>query len=72
MSFPCEASDLSVGFRRFACATVSALDNTGAVVSIATQPTQNVRAFLALPGLGIHKLHLNVVETLLYKICWIP
>lgn len=69
-AFPNGVRDVSVELRHFAGATVLALDAAGAVVSTATQPTQNVRAPLSLPGSGISRLQFNTVETLLYKICW--
>jgi len=52
-------------------ATIIALDSGGKVISSATQPTQNTRVVLSLPGQNIRKLQFNMIETLVYKICWI-
>jgi hypothetical protein len=71
-TFPTGVKDVTVELMHFNSATVLALDNGGAVVGTATQPTQNMRASLLLTGSGIRKLQFNVVETLLYKICWVP
>ena len=70
LSFPTGVKDVSVELMHSASATVLALDSGGAVVSTATQPTQHVRATILLKGSGIRRLQFNVVETLLYKICW--
>jgi hypothetical protein len=71
-SFPNGVNDVLVQLRQFASATIASLDKSGGVISTATQPTQNVRVDLKLPGSGIRRLQFNVTETMIYKICWVP
>lgn len=71
-SFPNGVKDVKVELMHFASATILALDSGGSVISTATQPTQKIRVVLSLPGKNIRKLQFNTIETLVYKICWIP
>ncbi|NUO81491.1 hypothetical protein HUU05_15550 [candidate division KSB1 bacterium] len=71
-NFPNGVKDVTVELQHFASATMLALDNSGGVINTVTQPAQKTRVVLSLPGPKIRKLQFNVVETLVYKICWTP
>lgn len=71
-SFPDGVKDVTVELMHFASATILALDSSGKVINSATEPTQKNRTVLTLTGQNIRRLQFNVVETLVYKICWIP
>jgi hypothetical protein len=71
-TFPNGVTEASVELQHFARATILALDNAGKVLDTVPQPNSKTRAFLTLHGPGIHRLQLNIVETLVYSICWVP
>lgn len=70
--FPYGVQDVAVELMTGASDTVMELDNWGNVISTASQPTHNIRTTLPLSGQNIRKLQFNMVETMVYKICWIP
>lgn len=69
--YPNGVKDVEVELMHFASATILALDSGGNVISTATQPVQNTRTVLSLPGQNIRRLQFNMIETLVYKICWL-
>jgi hypothetical protein len=70
--FPKGVRNVDVELRHFNAANVLAVDSLGRVVDSVTQPTQDIRATLKLGGPDIRRLQFNVIETLIYKICWVP
>jgi hypothetical protein len=70
--FPKGVKEVSVELRHFNKASIRALDGQGRVLDEVTQPGQGTRVVLPLRGPDIRRLQFNVVETLVYKICWAP
>lgn len=70
-SFPNGVQDVEVELMHTASVTILALDGGGSVIATATATLSN-RAVLSLLGQNIRKLQFNAIETLVYKICWIP
>ena len=71
LKLPWAPQNVWVDLMHFNRATVVGIDPTFAIVSVATQPTQKVRAFLPLSSQrGIAYVRFEAVETLLYRVCW--
>ena len=68
--FPSGVPRATVELRHFNSAQILARNAAGAVISQASQPTQNTRVTLSLAGPGIRRLQFNTIETLVYRICW--
>ncbi|HEX8231681.1 MAG TPA: hypothetical protein VF826_20560 [Chloroflexia bacterium] len=70
--FPNGVKNVSIELQHFNSASVRALDGLGRVLDEVSQPNQRTRAALQAGGPSIRRLQFNVVETLIYKICWVP